>query len=54
MYCTLCICRERTIKWAPSRHLAAEAEMRLDKSVAPVDRTCLEEALDQFCVTVDT
>lgn len=28
--------------------------MSLDKKVAPVDRTCLEEALDQFCVTVDT
>lgn len=28
--------------------------MRLDKSVAPVGRMCLEEALDPFCVTVDT
>lgn len=28
--------------------------MSLDKNVAPVNRTCLEEALDQFCVTVDT
>lgn len=27
--------------------------MRLDKNVAPVDRMCLEKALDQFCVTVD-